>query len=313
MFVAHFRVIQRLEGWVARGQLCRLLLSAMVIMAIGFSAQAVTFTYSFIPYPNLGVSPIGGGINDSGQIVVGGGGSFLRQPDGTVSPITSNGYTSLYAINNPGQMVGVDDSGGSHGVFRDSNGSYSRILLSPERPGCGTPFGGFGFGINNLVQIVGFDTCGSGFIAAGLSESYKTFDCPNSPVQTRVEGINDLGQAVGFCFYGTNGQPQYAFSRDVNGNITSLSQPGWISSEARGINNAGQIVGNFSDGSGQHGFFRDKDGSVSVLQGTALGINGSAREFGETANWRRLERFALPGMAGIRIPARSGRSGAATC
>ena len=40
---------------------------------------------------------------------------------------------------------------------------------------------------------------------------------------------------------------------------------------------------------------------------------GSAREFGETANWRRLERFALPGMAGIRIPARSGRSGAATC
>src|ERR1039457_1518937 len=33
---------------------------------------------------------------------------------------------------------------------------------------------------------------------------------------------------------------------------------------------------------------------------------GSAQEFGETANWRRLERFALPGMAGIRIPALNG-------
>src|ERR1035441_2640207 len=35
---------------------------------------------------------------------------------------------------------------------------------------------------------------------------------------------------------------------------------------------------------------------------------GSAREFVETANWRRLERFALPGMAGLRIPALHGRS-----
>ena len=39
---------------------------------------------------------------------------------------------------------------------------------------------------------------------------------------------------------------------------------------------------------------------------------GSEREFGETANWRRLELFDLPGMAGIRIPALSGRSEAAT-
>src|ERR1017187_9150868 len=38
------------------------------------------------------------------------------------------------------------------------------------------------------------------------------------------------------------------------------------------------------------------------------GICGSAREFVETANWRRLERFALPGMAGLRIPALHGRS-----
>src|ERR1035441_5657353 len=40
--------------------------------------------------------------------------------------------------------------------------------------------------------------------------------------------------------------------------------------------------------------------------------SGSEREFGETANWRRLELFDLPGMAGIRIPALSGRSEAAT-
>ena len=43
------------------------------------------------------------------------------------------------------------------------------------------------------------------------------------------------------------------------------------------------------------------------------GIKGSAREFGETANWRRLQRFDLPGIAGLRIPTLNGRSGAATC
>jgi hypothetical protein len=35
---------------------------------------------------------------------------------------------------------------------------------------------------------------------------------------------------------------------------------------------------------------------------------GSAREFGETANWRRLERFSLPGISEVRIQALSGRS-----
>jgi hypothetical protein len=35
---------------------------------------------------------------------------------------------------------------------------------------------------------------------------------------------------------------------------------------------------------------------------------GSAREFGETANWRRLERSSLPGISEVRIQALSGRS-----
>ena len=41
------------------------------------------------------------------------------------------------------------------------------------------------------------------------------------------------------------------------------------------------------------------DFSVSAKR--ELWILGSAREFGETANWRTLERFALPGISGDRI------------
>ena len=53
-------------------------------------------------------------------------------------------------------------------------------------------------------------------------------------------------------------------------------------------------------------------GLVAAACAETLCLLGSAQEFGETANWRRLERFALPGMAGIRIPALNGRSEAAT-
>jgi hypothetical protein len=42
--------------------------------------------------------------------------------------------------------------------------------------------------------------------------------------------------------------------------------------------------------------------------GYRLRKHGSAREFGETANWRRLERFSLPGISEVRIQALSERS-----
>ena len=40
---------------------------------------------------------------------------------------------------------------------------------------------------------------------------------------------------------------------------------------------------------------------LSHTTDTVVYVFGSEREFGETANWPRLERFALPGISGCRI------------
>ena len=56
----------------------------------------------------------------------------------------------------------------------------------------------------------------------------------------------------------------------------------------------------------------DVDAIYQLWLERGVSFLGSAREFGETANWRRLERFCLPGMACSRIPALSRQSEAAT-
>jgi hypothetical protein len=78
--------------------------------------------------------------------------------------------------------------------------------------------------------LVGF----AGFLYGG--GSYTT----NLP--WNLLGINDSGQIVGTNFI-LNG-----------GNLTTLSVPGAIVTLAYGINNAGQVVGSYYDGTTDHGF-----------------------------------------------------------
>jgi hypothetical protein len=134
-------------------------------------------------------------------------------------------------------------------------------------------------------------TAGSGFVLTAVNGSYQNLACPGNPTATYPRAINDRGQIVGSC-----GQisaavgvqaGSTAFFRDTNGTFTSITQTGWIAAEARGINNAGQIVGNFVDSSGQQfGFFRDTDGTISVLQTagrnrvTVFGINNKGQILG---------------------------------
>jgi hypothetical protein len=66
-------------------------------------------------------------------------------------------------------------------------------------------------------------------------------------------------------------QAQYDF--------TTLDVPGAASTFALGINDAGQIVGSYSDGARDHGFLLDTDGSYTTLDAPgaihtyAYGIN----------------------------------------
>jgi probable HAF family extracellular repeat protein len=82
-------------------------------------------------------------------------------------------------------------------------------------------------------------------VTAG-SFSYSTLDDPSG--STWPFAINDLGQITG-----TSSSGGFLFS---NGNYTPINDPSANvdSTEPRGINNAGEIVGLYSTGTTNHGF-----------------------------------------------------------
>jgi probable HAF family extracellular repeat protein len=97
----------------------------------------------------------------------------------------------------------------------------------------------------------------------------------------------------GMLLSGTNstafGGPGYSF--------TVINVPGATSTEALGINNRGDIVGGFTDGTGNHGFLY-KAGAFTtidvpgVTRGTrANGINDSGHIVGQFTDGTRTQGF----------------------
>jgi hypothetical protein len=112
-------------------------------------------------------------------------------------------------INNAGIVTGFyTDSGGAVHGFIDKGGNFS----TPTYPG-GT--GTMIFGLNNNTQVVGsyVDAAGvtQGFLYNWATNTPMTVSDPNASATaafnvngTTINGINDLGQLVGFYSDGTN-------------------------------------------------------------------------------------------------------------
>ena len=136
-------------------------------------------------------------------------------------------------INDLGQIVGdFADTAGTH-AFLDTGGKFTTI--NPP----GDTFT-FAVGINNRGQILGSSSSIPNFVYA-----HGTFtpidNLPGSPL-----GINDLGQIVG------GGSPDgFLYAR---GHITTYAPPGASITFGYGINDSGQIVGDYLDSTGFHPF-----------------------------------------------------------
>jgi probable HAF family extracellular repeat protein len=109
--------------------------------------------------------------------------------------------------------------------------------------------------------------------------TFTTIDVPDG-LFTRATGINDASQIVGF-----DGRDRgFLYTA---GTLTTIAVPvPGARTEAHGINNAGQIVGQFTDNSGGHGFLYDAGifTSIDVPAGlglsTAWGINDAGQIVG---------------------------------
>jgi uncharacterized membrane protein len=138
-------------------------------------------------------------------------------------------------------------------------------------------------GINNLGQVVGYweltgTTTIEGFLLSGGNYTHIVF---NGEPNTFAIGINDSGLIVGYVQTQNIGTPYFGFTYK-NGNFTGLIKcPGAKSTQALGVNNAGQIVGTYVDlRNVSHGFeysagtYKSID-ITSAKSTVAAGINKS--------------------------------------
>jgi probable HAF family extracellular repeat protein len=191
------------------------------------------------------------GINNLGQIV---GGSLVTRNavvhatfwnGGTLTDLGTLGGSSSGAggINNLGQIVGWSSitGGASHATLW--NGGTPTDL--------GTLGGNFGYavGINNLGQIVGGSTL------TGDAVVHATFWNGGIPINlgtlggsSQALGINNLGQIVGSSMETATARRAFLWNGRTLINLFTLIDvdtlnAGWVPDTARGINDAGWIVG----------------------------------------------------------------------
>ncbi len=246
------------------------------------AAHAANYSWTALP-DYAGWTTIAASINDSGQIAgvyydssIGRAHGYLND-NGSFTQLDFPGsvWTSPNRINSSGQVVGsygmsVSDE---HG-FLYSNGSYTTL----DYPGGNYTIA---YGSNNKGQVVG--------TAYDSQFQFHSFLCSNGAYSILPDypgadysmalGINDSGLIVGsYGVDGSNGTIWHVFLYDGT-TFKTLDFPGAGETlVGSGINNQGQVVGNYEDkNGGRHGFLYD-GGVFTTLD--YPGISWSADSYG---------------------------------
>jgi probable HAF family extracellular repeat protein len=271
---------------------CALGAAFVASAAVSGTAHATSFTDIIDPANPTFTQALG--INSAGTIVGYGNasafdgfqlpppaqaGAFVRENVPNPIPPPPTLATQVVGISDTGTTVGfyVDAAGNNHG-FTESGGTFTTV----DRP------------LTAFNQLLGINTNGS--VIAGYSStdptgmtmqhafslSGGTYTDINALLPTnttgfnsQATGVNKVGTVVGFYQYNPGGD--FSAFVDKNGAITSFQAPGSVSTQALGINDLGEIVGDYLDASGfMHGFL-DSGGTFITLDpngSTGTTING---------------------------------------
>jgi uncharacterized membrane protein len=187
-------------------------------------------------------------INNSGTIV----GDYVDDTGAHGFLLRGGRLTTLdngaFGINDHNDLVGVRVVEGTQHGYLLSQGEFTTLDV---------PFAGavvtFPVDINNHRQIVGSYTTENEvhgfFYERGV---FRPLDVPLPGVtNTQPGGINNRGLIVGW--YGGEGIGVHGFVYD-DGIFTTLDVPSSSSTRVMAVNDRGQILGEFSDRDGTHGF-----------------------------------------------------------
>jgi uncharacterized membrane protein len=202
--------------------------------------------------------------------------------------------TVALGINDPGQIVGAytDADGTGHGFLLDRD-----VFTTIDHPDAasGRGAGTLAFGLNDRGEIVGFYSDAQGAVHAFLLNKrfgslregvFTTIDHPDAAsapgLGTAAFGINDRGRIVGT--YIDAGGRAHGFLRDKDhgalrekGAFTAIDHPdGALATVASGINNRGQIVGQYIDTDLRcHGLLLTNDTFTTIDDPGALSYTGA--------------------------------------
>jgi probable HAF family extracellular repeat protein len=255
--------------------------------------QSGTTASDFVTMDYPGADQVNGdgtfayGINNSGAIV----GGYTIDSQHTSGFEYNGGYSAIGVagsvdnnadgINNFGEIAGFNSpvrSTPRYG-FTDNGGSYTEINL----PGDGSTTAN---GINDAGVVVGAVYFHGTPIYSGYIDNLGTITyldasgTGSSSDYTDAEAINDAGQVVG-VFTATYGSNNHGFLYQIGTNTyTTIDDPNGVgTTQAYGINNSGEIVGAYVDGSGKtHGFIDVNDTFTTIddplgTNTTLTGIN----------------------------------------
>jgi len=281
---------------------------------LGFTTDGESFVYNhgsvnWLSIPRYS-SPTG--INSSGVVVGNSGGRGIVHSNGgtqVIGGFSGSPYSSVaYGINDAGQVVGSAwNAEGNQRATIASNGSLTDL---------GTLNGGnwsAGNAINNGGQVTGESQTPNGghaFITRnGEMVDLGAFAWGVS----RGYAINDLGQVAGTSHV-TNDE-KHAFVTAVDDHMIDIGLSGY-SSEAFGINNAGQAVGYFGDNFGGskrafvtlNGVMTDLNTLIAANTGwtlmTAYDVNNNGQIVGVGIAENGVQRaFLLNPVAAVPLPA----------
>lgn len=200
--------------------------------------------------------------------------SYTLSSGGTLAqfdPPNSNGSTAL-TINGSGVLAGaVIDANGVHGYVRSADGTFT--LIDPtgnpaqvnsvycERVNASGAIAGHYYDSNSVAH---------GFLRAS-GGAITIEDAPGAGTAagegTYLVDMNSSGEVVGAIGVGTVGGVDgvtHSLILSTDGTFTVFDPPAAVSSFAEGINDSGEVVGEYRDASlVRHGYLRATDGTFT--------------------------------------------------